>query len=153
MGLNRYTIPLIKKSYPSLIASKLVGVQPMMAPASLLFYLRYKYASGRMVPAAPDIIGAVTLWIIEQFPDLKLEQVITYSSDAPGDNHQELVPHEFKVCPNHGSPVGMRVAVLLVWDGTIEFYQSKFEMADPYCFDELHAAITEYFWPKEKDHA
>jgi hypothetical protein len=42
----------------------------------------------------------------------------------------------------------MRVAVLFVWDGMIEFYYSKFEMTDPDCFDKLHATITEYFWPK-----
>jgi hypothetical protein len=89
MGLNRFSIPLIRKAYPSLNASKLVSVQPMTAPASL----RYKYARGNMLPAAPDIVGAVTLWIIEQFPDLKLKQETSYSKDAP--DHKEIVPHEF----------------------------------------------------------
>jgi len=41
---TRFALPLIRKSYPKLIADSLVGVQPMSQPASLIFYIRYKYA-------------------------------------------------------------------------------------------------------------
>jgi DNA-binding protein YbaB len=41
---TRFALPLIRKSYPRLIADNLVGVQPMSAPASLIFYIRYRYA-------------------------------------------------------------------------------------------------------------
>ena len=41
---TRFALPLIRKSYPKLIADSLVGVQPMSQPASLIFYIRYRYA-------------------------------------------------------------------------------------------------------------
>ena len=41
---TRFALPLIRKSYPKLIADNLVGVQPMSQPASLIFYIRYRYA-------------------------------------------------------------------------------------------------------------
>jgi hypothetical protein len=41
---TRFALPMIRKSYPRLIADNLVGVQPMSTPASLIFYIRYRYA-------------------------------------------------------------------------------------------------------------
>jgi len=41
---TRFALPLIRKSYARLIADNLVGVQPMSQPASLIFYIRYRYA-------------------------------------------------------------------------------------------------------------
>lgn len=41
---TRFALPLLRKSYPKLISDNLVGVQPMSQPASLLFYIRYRYA-------------------------------------------------------------------------------------------------------------
>jgi hypothetical protein len=41
---TRFALPLLRKSYPRLIADNLVGVQPMSQPASLIFYIRYRYA-------------------------------------------------------------------------------------------------------------
>lgn len=41
---TRFALPMIRKSYPRLIADNLVGVQPMSSPASLIFYIRYRYA-------------------------------------------------------------------------------------------------------------
>lgn len=41
---TRFALPLIRKSYPKLIADNLVGVQAMSQPASLIFYIRYRYA-------------------------------------------------------------------------------------------------------------
>lgn len=41
---TRFALPLLRKSYPKLIADNLVGVQPMSQPASMIFYIRYRYA-------------------------------------------------------------------------------------------------------------
>ena len=41
---TRFALPLIRKSYSRLVADNLVGVQPMSQPASLIFYIRYRYA-------------------------------------------------------------------------------------------------------------
>lgn len=41
---TRFALPMIRKSFPRLIADNLVGVQPMSQPASLIFYIRYRYA-------------------------------------------------------------------------------------------------------------
>ena len=41
---TRFALPLLRKSFSKLIADNLVGVQPMSQPASLIFYIRYKYA-------------------------------------------------------------------------------------------------------------
>jgi len=43
-NFTRFALPLLRKSYPKLIADNLVGVQPMSQPASLIFYIRYRYA-------------------------------------------------------------------------------------------------------------
>lgn len=43
-NFTRFALPMIRKSYPRLIADNLVGVQPMSTPASLIFYIRYRYA-------------------------------------------------------------------------------------------------------------
>lgn len=41
---TRFALPMMRKSFPKLIADSLVGVQPMSGPAALIFYIRYKYA-------------------------------------------------------------------------------------------------------------
>ncbi len=41
---TRFALPMLRKSYSKLICDNLVGVQPMSQPASLIFYIRYKYA-------------------------------------------------------------------------------------------------------------
>ena len=40
---KRISIPLVRSVYPSLIADKLVSVQPLGGPSGLVHYLRYKY--------------------------------------------------------------------------------------------------------------
>jgi len=49
---TRFALPLLRKSYPKLISDNLVGVQPMSQPASLLFYIRYRYALAKGQTAA-----------------------------------------------------------------------------------------------------
>jgi hypothetical protein len=49
---TRFALPLLRKSYPKLISDNLVGVQPMSQPASLIFYVRYRYAISKGATAA-----------------------------------------------------------------------------------------------------
>jgi hypothetical protein len=44
---TRFALPMIRKSYGKLLADNLVGVQPMSTPASMIFYIRYKYAMSK----------------------------------------------------------------------------------------------------------
>lgn len=129
MGLDRFTLPLVRKVAPALIADKLVGVQPMSQPASLIFYLRYKYAKTKgLVPAPEDIRGAIILWISETFPTLKIH------------HDEKLDPvQQYRIEGNS------RVAIFDIWDGHVQFYRSRFEMADPEFFSQLETAIVEYF--------
>lgn len=46
-GPSRISIPLVRRIYPQLIANDLIRVQPLQGPASLVFYLRYRYSSNR----------------------------------------------------------------------------------------------------------
>lgn len=42
---KRISIPLVRRIYPQLIASKICGVQPLAGPSSLVYYLRDKYTN------------------------------------------------------------------------------------------------------------
>ena len=42
---KRFSQPLIRRIYPQLIADKIVSVQPLQGPASLVHYLRHRNSS------------------------------------------------------------------------------------------------------------
>ena len=44
---KRISIPLVRRIYPQLIANKIVSVQPLLGPAGLVYYLRFRYASNK----------------------------------------------------------------------------------------------------------
>lgn len=44
---KRISIPLVRRIYPSLIANKIVSVQPLAGPSSLVYYLRHKYSQNK----------------------------------------------------------------------------------------------------------
>jgi len=46
-GPERVLLPIVRRFYPALVANKLVGVQPMTTPSSLVFYLRYFYSTNK----------------------------------------------------------------------------------------------------------
>ena len=46
-SFKRFAIPLIRKTFPKLIADQIVSVQPLTGPSSLIYYMRYKYANSR----------------------------------------------------------------------------------------------------------
>lgn len=131
-GLSKFTIPLVAKIYPQLIASKLVAVQPMTAPASLIHYLRRQYRN--MVKAPPEVFGAILLWFRDMFQHLKIEE--------QESEYEHIFIHSCN------SPLAAtRVAVLNIWDGRVDFVHDKFEMSDPEMFVKLHTAVVEYFRP------
>lgn len=41
---KRISIPLVRRIYPQLIADKIVSVQPLLGPSSLVHYLRFRYS-------------------------------------------------------------------------------------------------------------
>jgi hypothetical protein len=44
---KRISIPLVRRIYPQLIANKVVSVQPLLGPAGLVYYLRFRYSSNK----------------------------------------------------------------------------------------------------------
>ena len=42
---KKISIPLVRKIYPTLVMNKIVSVQPMTQPSSLIYYLRHRYSS------------------------------------------------------------------------------------------------------------
>ena len=44
---KRMAIPLVRRIYPQLIANKIVSVQPLLGPAGLVYYLRFRYSSNK----------------------------------------------------------------------------------------------------------
>lgn len=49
-NFSKFAIPIIRQSFPALLSSSLVSVQPMSSPTSLVFYTQSKYASGSSKP-------------------------------------------------------------------------------------------------------
>jgi hypothetical protein len=76
---SRFTMPLIKKGYPSLsLAQALNGVQPMKLEDT---------------PAPADVIGGICLWVEEEFGEFATIEtnyqtgIIRISFDAHGRNY------------------------------------------------------------------
>ena len=44
-SFTRLAFPMIRQTFSTLIANELVSVQPMTAPAGMLFYMDYRYDS------------------------------------------------------------------------------------------------------------
>jgi hypothetical protein len=49
-GFSKIAFPLVRRVFASLIADKIVSVQPMSLPSGLLFYLDFKYENNTSVP-------------------------------------------------------------------------------------------------------
>lgn len=48
---GRMSIPLVRRIYPSLIANKIMSVQPLTGPTSLIYYLNFRHSSNLATPA------------------------------------------------------------------------------------------------------
>jgi hypothetical protein len=47
VGLQKIMLPIVRRVFPNLIANNIVSVQPIAAPAGIIFYLRYQYGTNR----------------------------------------------------------------------------------------------------------
>lgn len=57
---KRISIPLVRRIYPQLIANKIVSVQPLLGPAGLVYYLRFRYASNKGATRGGTLAGFPT---------------------------------------------------------------------------------------------
>jgi hypothetical protein len=46
-NFQRISIPLVRRIYPQLIANKIVSIQPLLGPAGLVYYMRFRYSSNK----------------------------------------------------------------------------------------------------------
>ncbi len=46
-GLQKIMLPIVRRVFPNLIANNIVSVQPIAAPAGIIFYLKYQYGTDR----------------------------------------------------------------------------------------------------------
>jgi len=58
-GLQKIMLPIVRRVFPNLIANNIVSVQPVAAPAGIIFYLKYQMGTER--PGNPvDQYGSAT---------------------------------------------------------------------------------------------
>jgi len=124
---TRFALPLLRKSYPKLIADNLVGVQPMSQPASLVFYIRYRYAMNKgQTTAGTQIMRQNTAQSFARQNGWALDPY--YSS-------QEVHGEDATIDPA-GTVISQTLAHRPVLAGTVtvEVYESE-ESAAPQCDD------------------
>jgi hypothetical protein len=46
-GLQKIMLPIVRRVFPNLIANNIVSVQPIAAPAGIIFYLKYQFGTER----------------------------------------------------------------------------------------------------------
>lgn len=52
---DKISMPVVAKAYPPLYANNIVGVQPLLGPTGLVYYLRFRYSSSQSEPI-PELI-------------------------------------------------------------------------------------------------
>jgi hypothetical protein len=113
---QHYLLPLVRRVYPSLIANELVGVQPMTSPASLVFYLKYRYAG-----------------LVEQQASLttgKISDVAVHNGQtAPGTEYGNFIGNTWNIDPYYSlqkvyreNPALGANAVAVATDGSFPAY-------------------------------
>lgn len=128
--LNKLKIPIVKRAYPSLIASKLVGVQPMTRPTGLLHYIRFRYCNDK--PASSDIQEAIRGWFVSEFPEFEIKDMVK-------DIKLGFTMH-FVYSDGTG-----RGAICYCLDDKFQFVGVSFEYADPEFFDKIRLEVKSYF--------
>jgi len=53
-GLQKIMLPIVRRVFPNLIANNIVSVQPLAAPAGIIFYLKYEFGTNRPGTAVGD---------------------------------------------------------------------------------------------------
>jgi len=56
-GLQKIMLPIVRRVFPNLIANNIVSVQPIAAPAGIIFYLKYQMGTERPGNAAAGYTG------------------------------------------------------------------------------------------------
>lgn len=122
---TRFALPLLRKSYPKLIADNLVGVQPMSQPASLIFYIRYRYALSK----GQTVAGTQ---IMRQNTSQGFARQNGWALDPYYSSQQ--VRNEACTITNNGTEVDCTLAHRPVLAGTlkVEVYESE-SLAAPQC--------------------
>lgn len=125
---TRFALPLIRKSYPKLIADNLVGVQPMSQPASLIFYIRYRYALSK----GQTVAGTQ---IMRQNPAQSFSRSNNWALD-PYYSSQEVRGEDATV--SGGNTISATLAHRPVLAGTVvvEVFESE-AAANPNCDDAV----------------
>lgn len=54
VGLQKIMLPIVRRVFPNLIANNIVSVQPIAAPAGIIFYLKYQFGTDRPGTAQND---------------------------------------------------------------------------------------------------
>lgn len=54
VGLQKIMLPIVRRVFPNLIANNIVSVQPIAAPAGIIFYLKYQYGTDRPGNPSPS---------------------------------------------------------------------------------------------------
>jgi hypothetical protein len=126
-AFSKFALPIIRKTYPKLIASAIVNVQPMTAPTSLLHYLRHKYQDLR--PADPEIYGAILLWFRSNLTGAKIIEA---------DQTQFVIQHD------GGNDTGKccMVRCYLRWCSVLD---EKLDYDDPEFFTKAAAVVAKFF--------
>lgn len=62
IGFQNVAFPIIRRVFAGLIANELVSVQPMSLPAGLLFYMDYRYDTGKAGNQADDFSSGGSLF-------------------------------------------------------------------------------------------
>lgn len=134
---NKLSIPIIKHSYPRLLANQLVGVQPLSGPASLVYYLQERYGSHKSAP--DDWIEVIKTWFIETFPLLTITDCTPSELQKPGEACDNFNVSNVKE--------GLRKAVAVVscTDKHLQFYHTRFDYHNPNFFDLIRAEVERYF--------
>jgi hypothetical protein len=85
-GPERVLLPIVRRFYPALVANKLVGVQPMTTPSSLVFYLRYYYTNSKGKTTAGEeflgVPGPYSTWAYDPYyssTELELDVTTSYA--------------------------------------------------------------------------
>jgi len=126
---TRFALPLLRKSFPRLIADNLVGVQPMSQPASLIFYIRYRYAMSKgqtvagtqiMRQNTAQVFARQNAWALD--PYYSSQEV--HGEDATIDGAGVIIAHTLSHRP------------VLAGTVVVEVFESEAQ-ANPQCDDPI----------------
>jgi len=98
---KNFVMPLIRKVAPQLIAADLVSVQPMTAPAGMIFFQRYRYGAAPIIivkRTIPNVFGQIGGRILEE-PDERQEPEIWVPEPEPPRKTIIFVPSNFGTFP------------------------------------------------------